>query len=94
MAELVELTNAELEKLGYIQYQVNARYMGKPKDLKILQRLCDEMKERCYDAGFIVEMMPTVDKMGNWVPQCSVVGRVDSVEFDPERLVAEGGKVL
>lgn len=89
MSEIIDLTNEELEKLGYIQYQINKKYMGKPKDLKILSELCREMEERCLDVGIIVEMAPSSDRFGNWTPVCNVVGRVEEVEFDPEKIAAE-----
>ena len=89
MAEIIDLTNDELEKLGYIQYKINKKYMGKPKDLKILAELCREMEERCRDIGIIVEMEPHTDNLGNWSPICNVVGRVEEVEFDPEKVLAE-----
>lgn len=89
MSEIIDLTNEELEKLGYIQYRINQKYMGKPKDLKILSELCREMVERCLDVGIIVEMEPHTDELGNWSPICNVVGRVEDVEFDPEKAAAE-----
>ena len=85
--DVIELTSDELEKIGLIQYMVTQKYIGKPKDLKIIKSLCDEIRDRCADAGFVTEMSFDTDASGNLIPTCSIIGRVENVEFDPERIL-------
>lgn len=91
---LLDVTEGELRKLGDICHLVSSKYVGKPKDIRIFAELKREMEERCYDAGFIVKVMPKSmslpDGTSVWQPDCQVVGKVDKVEFDPERIAAEG----
>lgn len=99
---LLDVTQEELGKLGDICHMVSSRYAGKPKDIKIFAKLKDEMETRCHDAGFIVEVAPKSvvlpDGTTVWQPDCAIVGRVDAVEFDPERFAhgagADGGILL
>ena len=89
--DLMDVTQEELGKLADINRIVSARYMGKPKDLAIFAELKRELETRCHDAGFVVEVRPNVGSTV-WQPDCAIVGRVDKVEFDPERIAAEGAK--
>ena len=87
MGDIIELTSRELEVIGSIQYLVTQKYIGKPKDIRVMKSLMDELKSRCLDAGFIVETGFESDGRGNLLPVCSIVGRVEPVEFDPERIL-------
>ena len=89
MPEPIELTREEIQKIACVQEQVNRRYVGKPEDIKILSQLCDELRTRCHDVGIVVDVHPELTPGNNWVPVCEVVGRVDAVELDPERMAAD-----
>ena len=87
---LLDVDSEDLKKLGDICHIVSSKYVGKPKDIKIFAELKHEMEERCYDAGFIVKVMPKSVMLPNgvsvWQPDCQVLGKVDRVDFDPERV--------
>lgn len=89
---LLDVTDDDLKKLGDICYLVSSKYLGKPKDIKVFAELKHELETRCHDAGFIVEVMPKTvvlkDGTSVWQPDCAIVGRVDNLEFDPERIAA------
>ena len=89
---LLDVTEEDLRKLGDICHIVSSRYTGKPKDIKIFVDLKNELEERCRDAGFVVEVRPKTVLLPNgvavWQPDCSIVGKVENVEFDPERVAA------
>lgn len=96
MADPIELTSEEIGRLAKVQEDINSRYIGKPKDIKVLAQLCDELKERCHDVGIVVDVHPELTPANNWVPVCTVVGRVDPIALDPEKIAAdlEAGKRL
>lgn len=85
MADIIELTKDELETVGSIQYLVTSRYVGKPNDLAVLSMLRRELSDRLAEAGFISEITFKSDGSGNILPLCTIVGRVEKVDFDPER---------
>ena len=85
MAEIIELTHEEMAKVGAVQYAVTAKYMGKPTDLAVLGELRRELVDRLFDAGFVSEVTMKSDGSGNIIPQCTIVGRVEPVEFDPDK---------
>ena len=103
---ILDVTQDELERLGDICHIVTSRYVGRPKDIRIFAELKDELETRCHDAGFVVEVRPKSvmlpDGTSVWQPDCAIVGRVDKVEFDPERArhdasnrrVTPGGLIL
>lgn len=92
---LLDVTQDDLRKLGDICHIVTSKYVGKPKDIKIFAELKHELETRCYDAGFVVEVSPRSVMLPNgvsvWQPDCAIVGKVDKVEFDPEKIAAERG---
>ena len=90
---MLDVTQADLDKLADICHIVTSRYVGKPKDIRIFADLKNELETRCHDAGFIVEVRPKPitlpDGTSVWQPDCAIVGRVDKADFDPERIAAE-----
>jgi len=90
--DMLDVTEDELRKLGDICHIVTSRYVGKPKDIKIFSELKREMEERCHDIGFIVKVVPQTvnlpDGTSVWQPECTICGRVDPVEFDPQRIAS------
>jgi len=94
--DLEDVTSEELDKLQAIQADVSKKYIGREKDLRTFVALKDELETRCAEAGFAVKVIPETTSQGNWVPVCSVVGRTERKEFDPERAAREsaGGLVF
>ena len=78
--EIIDVQVDEARKLAAIQHSVNARYVGKPADLRYIMAMRDEIRTRCAEAGFVVEF----DSDG----QPCIVGRTDK---RLERTLAEQG---
>lgn len=73
---LLDVTVEEARKLARIQADVSRRYAGSPKDLRVWSRLSDELRTRCNEAGFEVDIR--LQGVGsNWMPVVDIVGRTD-----------------
>lgn len=84
---LLDVTVDEARVLGKIQADVTRRYSGSPKDLRVWSQLSDELKTRCNEAGFEVDIH--LQGVGdNWMPVVDIVGRTDK---SLERTVAKEG---
>lgn len=76
-SKLIDIQVDEARALAQLQIEINRKFMGAPKDLKIWGQLVDEIKTRAAEIGFIVEIHPDLNGGGNWIPVCDIVGRVD-----------------
>lgn len=74
---VIDVQVDEARKLAALQMDVNRRFVGAPKDISIWSRLCDEVRARAAEIGFVVKMGMSVDANGNWIPTCDIVGRTD-----------------
>ena len=76
-AKVIDVQVDEARRLAALQMDVNRRFAGAPKDIMIWSRLCDEVRTRAAEIGFVVEMGMSTDANGNWIPTCDIVGRTD-----------------
>lgn len=76
-AKVIDVQVDEARRLAALQMDVNRRFAGAPKDISIWSMLCDEVRTRAAEIGFVVEMHVEVDANGNWIPMCDIVGRTD-----------------
>lgn len=74
---IIDVSPEEGRKLAEVQHRVTSRYMGKPKDLKIWGRMCDELKTGINEAGFLCSINTEVTPDGNWIPVVEINGRTD-----------------
>lgn len=77
-ADVIDVQVEEAKKLAALQIEINRRYAGADKDLKVWMNLRDELIARCAEIGFVVDVSLKSDMNGNWYPECSIVGRVDT----------------
>lgn len=77
-ADVIDVQVEEAKKLAALQIEINRRYAGADKDLKVWMNLRDELIARCAEIGFVVDVSLKNDMNGNWYPECSIVGRVDT----------------
>lgn len=76
--DVIDVQVEEAKKLAALQIEINRRYAGADKDLKVWMNLRDELIARCAEIGFVVDVSLKNDMNGNWYPECSIVGRVDT----------------
>ena len=77
-ADVIDVQVAEARALAQLQTEINQKFVGAPKDLKVWGRLVDEVKTRAAEIGFVVDIHPKVSPKGNWIPVCDIIGRSDT----------------
>lgn len=75
--KVIDVQVDEARRLAKLQTEINKKFLGAPKDLKIWGQLVDEVKTRAAEIGFIVQIYPQTSPNGNWIPICEIVGRTD-----------------
>lgn len=75
--KIIDVQVEEARLLAQLQRDINAKFLGAPKDLKIWGRLVDEIKTRAAEIGFVVDVYPKSTEQGAWIPVCDIIGRTD-----------------
>ena len=75
--KIIDVQVDEARALAQLESEINKKFVGAPKDLKVWFRLVDELKAKAAEIGFIVEITPHISPKGNWIPVCDIVGRTD-----------------
>lgn len=76
--KIIDVQVDEARRLAELQVLINEKFAYSPKDIGIWARLRDEVTARAAEIGFIVNLIPEDDGMGNWIPVCEIIGRTDS----------------
>lgn len=94
---MIDVSVEELKQLTFIEQSVTREFVGKPKDIRIWNNMCDELRTRFADAGFRISISMANDAGNNWIPMVTIEERTDSVHqkvidtqgLDDERHVYE-----
>lgn len=73
---VIDVQVEEARALAKLEMELNRKFVGMPKDLRVWSRLRDELTTRAAELGF--EIVLDMDVSGeNWIPICNIVGRTD-----------------
>lgn len=76
-ANVIDVQVDEARKLAALEAELNRKFVGMPKDLKVWARLRDELTTRAAELGFVIHLdMKVVGE--NWIPVCNIIGRTDA----------------
>lgn len=74
---VIDVQVDEARALAKLQYEINSRFEGMPKDIGIFANLRDELTARAAELGFVVYVeLKTIGD--NWYPICNIIGRTDT----------------
>ena len=76
-SNVIDVQVDEARALAALEMELNRKFVGMPKDIKVWSRLRDELTTRAAELGFkiVLDMKVVGD---NWIPVCNIVGRTDS----------------
>lgn len=74
---VIDVQVDEARKLAALEMELNRKFVGMPKDLKVWSRLRDEITTRAAELGFVISL-DMVESGGNWLPVCNIIGRTDT----------------
>jgi hypothetical protein len=72
----IEPNDEELFAIDRLQRQVQAKYTGRPMDLKLIESMCKELQDGFFKLGFNVNVS-IVSHGGVSCPEVTIMDRVD-----------------
>lgn len=73
---VIDVQVDEARKLAALEAELNRKFVGMPKDLKVWAQLRDELTTKAAELGFKIYLdMRVVGD--NWIPVCNIIGRTD-----------------
>lgn len=74
---VIDVQVDEARALAALEMELNRKFVGMPKDLKVWAQLRDELTTKAAELGFkiFLDMKIVGD---NWIPVCNIIGRTDA----------------
>ena len=74
---VIDVQVDEAKALAALEIEINRKFVGMPKDIRIWEQLRDELTAKAAELGFVIYLDLRV--VGdNWIPVCSIIGRTDT----------------